>query len=340
MNPRNRTLDVLRLVASFGVIAIHCAPTNAAAGFVCDFFLNFCVPFFLLSSLFLFWREVGDGAPDRALRRRLPRLLLPYLSWSVIYLGARVLKLLLTGHDVQPLFSAAQLPALVFGGGAAVQLYFLPLLALGLSLAWVLARVLPRENAARTVVLVSVAALGVMLLLVPTLPAALTDGLAWPEIVRRPLDWLGWLVAPVAIAALLARGLPAWRPPATLGWWLVGAAVLVDVLITARLVPYAWRFHSFVLAVVLVVAAEHLRRPFPAGPLTGLILRSGFGVFLVHHLVLEGIELFAARTGRAWNAPYSLPSLLLVCGVTFVISLAFTVTVSRQRHLSRLLLGA
>lgn len=341
MTPRNRTLDLMRLVASFGVITIHCAPRTSGADFVCDLFSNVCVPFFLLSSLVLFWREAAaDGASGHALRRRVPRLLLPYLSWSAIYLAARGLKFLLSGQSLHTLFNAEEAPALLFCGGAAVQLYFLPVLLLGLVLAWALQHVLPRKKTARTACLAALAAAGAVLLLAPSSIADLLAGVRLPHAAVLYLDWLGWLLAPVASAALLAEGWPQIRAHALSGWAVLALATLADVLLVAQVVPHAWRFHSFVLAVLLVVAAERLRRPFPASEFTGLVLRSGFGIFLVHHLVLEGIELFSQRTGRAWSEPYSLLSLILVCGATFVVSLAFTLVVSRQRLLARALLGA
>jgi len=334
---RNHTLDVARLVAIFGVIAIHCAPTTVAAGCVTDFALNFCVPFFLLSSLYLFWRECDlPGASAVALRRRLPRLLLPYLSWSAIYLLARIVKLALRGDGPGALLSGTNLVSVIFAGGAAVHLYFLPLLALGLVLSHLLASKLPAAPGSRRTVLVPVLVAGAVLSVVSAhLEAALPI-----RLVVLYADWAMWLVGPISAAALLAS-FPADRPPRpALGAGLLVGAIVLDILIVARALPYAWRLHGLLLAVLLLVACEQLRHVPPRSVFWQNFVRTTFGIFLVHHLVLEAIEFAAARFGFLSRlVPYSLASLVLVGSATFVISATMTWAIGRNRRLSGVLLA-
>src|SRR3954471_20428010 len=87
--PRNYAIDIARLIAAFGVIIIHCAPYTKAVGFIVSFFLNFCVPFFLLTSVYFFWREINKGSdPTTSLHRRLSRLFVSYAVWTLIYVAA------------------------------------------------------------------------------------------------------------------------------------------------------------------------------------------------------------------------------------------------------------
>ena len=144
-SPRNDALDLARFAAAAGVIFIHCAPTTPAAGTIVIFAQNVAVPFFLLSSLYLFWREVRRGTPPRAaLVRRWPRLVGPYLVWTALYLGARLALGAAQGSPAAELVRHGNWLQVLFTGGAAVQLYFLPLLLLGLVMSAVLAALRPR----------------------------------------------------------------------------------------------------------------------------------------------------------------------------------------------------
>jgi peptidoglycan/LPS O-acetylase OafA/YrhL len=56
-------LDSGRLIAAFGVIAIHIAPADAIATGLCATFAVFAVPFFLLTSLRLFIGSIAKKMP-------------------------------------------------------------------------------------------------------------------------------------------------------------------------------------------------------------------------------------------------------------------------------------
>lgn len=51
---RNITVDIARIIAAFGVIAIHVSASTKAASEVGNFFSPLCVPFFYLISLTYF----------------------------------------------------------------------------------------------------------------------------------------------------------------------------------------------------------------------------------------------------------------------------------------------
>jgi surface polysaccharide O-acyltransferase-like enzyme len=136
-------IELFRAIAAFAVVVVH------AAGFIqysdqlpihADRWLlvvtqvcRFAVPFFLAAS---FYFVVGKllSAPEqfetkKFLWSRTVRLLLPYGIWSLIYLSVRMLKSLNSPEGVTLLFQDPIF--LIFLGGSAIHLYFLPLLYTG-----------------------------------------------------------------------------------------------------------------------------------------------------------------------------------------------------------------
>lgn len=335
---RNESIDLARCVAIFGVIAIHCAPYTPAAGLIVEFFLNVCVPFFLLTSLFFFWREVqATGDATGALRRRIPRLLVPYFAWTALYLLARYAKPVLQRRPIGEELARADFVHILGAGGAGVQLYFLPLLTLALFVAWLLVPMLRRTPAwAFGLLLV---ASGALLLRSDWRPAA-TEGSPFLLLVLKYLDWALWMLPVVVLAAGIARWAARIRVVRGLGWALLGLALVINCAVMARSF-YAWRLHSLVLAALVLMACLQFEDRFfvAAGRWIRPVLKTSFGVFLAHHLFLGLIEI--VDRGAGWNLtrPYTVGSLILVCGVVFIVSAGFTLAVLRQPRLARVLFG-
>lgn len=334
---RQATLDLARFLAAGGVVIVHCSPHTHAAGLVVGAALNVCVPFFLLASLGLFWNEVRiSGDAGHACRRRWSRLLRPYVAWTVIYFAAKCMKLGLQGRSLRGEFTAARLVNVLGEGGAAVQLYFLPLLALALGLGWALAPLL-RRLPGRTLGVAAAISLG--LWLGPSWAGTLGPG-PLAHLAERYVDWLVWMLPMVLAAAALTHVLAGARPRRALGWTLLAVAAGLEAAIAAGWF-YAWRLHSLVLATLVLAACHHLPLPPAAARSRWLapLLRCSLGIFLVHHLVIEAVEFVDARAGGWLTRPYSPGSLLLVSGGVVAVSAAFTLTVARVPAVARVLFG-
>ena len=148
-------IDLFRGVAAFGVIVIHAGlafegqvtSSVSALQRACNLF---CVPFFLASAFyFAIARSLAAGVDEPGftwLRKRAGRLLVPYAAWTLIYLGALALKLLLVAPEPAGLARLAVNPwGRLLLGGSGVHLYFIPLLLIGLALARALSRVLREQ---------------------------------------------------------------------------------------------------------------------------------------------------------------------------------------------------
>ena len=340
---RNHALDLVRAVAIYGVIIIHCAPTTPIAGNVAQFFQNFSVPFFLLASLYLFWSEAARTSdPTHALRRRIPRLLIPYAAWTGIYLLARGAKLVLNGQPVRALWSPGNCVDVVFFGGAAVQLYFLPLLAFALGVAWLFFRLLPRRE-------LRSCRLGSVVLFVAGAGASLVlqnsrvepAGSLWVKAGAHLIDWAMWVIPFVLAAALLAE-LPSdesrlrrWR-----GWAAVATAASLDLIILARQLSHAWMLHGLLLAGLALYACRHFVLDPDIARRLKSVLRTSFGVFLIHHLLIEFVELLDHHFGGILTQPYSIASQALVGLTVYAGSVLCTLAMIQSPVLARALLGA
>ncbi|MEJ7663185.1 MAG: acyltransferase family protein [Hymenobacter sp.] len=131
---RNTTVDFTRLIAAYGVIALHVPVSTRGAQWLDIVFWPLCVPFFYVVSLVYF--VAGLAKAEANLRsvfaRSWHRLVVPYLAWTAIYTGLLVAKTLLTHGGRE--FSWWRI---LLYGESAVRLYFLPTLLLlqGLALA-------------------------------------------------------------------------------------------------------------------------------------------------------------------------------------------------------------
>lgn len=318
-DPRLVGLDGLRGLAAFGVVVIHArlvvnGSVTPAAAALQDFFSNFAVPFFLAAAFFFAATREQAEPPGLWLRRRAGRLLAPYLFWTGVYTVAKTGKLL-ARHQADRLGEVWGDPvALLIAGGGAVALYFVPLLFIGLLTARLLAGTLralstPALRALAMLTLISAEALkrsgnGFDLGTDRAFGPALA-GIAWADLwpVRVALiavaDAIRCLPY-ITLAALCARSLPtlATRWPAAR--LRVGGAVVFLLSTLPALVP-SWPAlpepgPGFGTLLGGWAFSQGQAQGWTAGRWTARLGRFSFGIFLLHQLVLEAMQM--ALAGR------------------------------------------
>lgn len=293
-------LDVLRVAACMAVVLIHTsAGWTGQIPLALNQLARFSVPLFLLLSGF------GHGGPSEeawthALRRRLGRVLPPYLLWSGIYL-------LVDAAFGRP--HAAPLRDLLFGT-AYMHLYYIPVLLQFLLLCPLLRRAAIRwpRGAPLLSAVVSLAAQGLTLL-----HLAGRIMLPFPPV----LSFLPWLV--FYMAGLCARGRVERGDglPASAVVWALSAAA---ILLAAGRWPFL-RGETLRPDVTVYVLASfpllwRLCGRFPKlcralGRASGLT----FTVYLAHPLVL-----------RLWNEWASPRGVYLPFWVTWLLALSVSAT--------------
>jgi len=123
---RNHMLDCARFVAALGVVWVHTieSPQFARWGVLG----TFGVPFYVCVALFMIRRTLAKNPAlplPKYYLQRFTRLYIPFLFWTVIYLGAISFKHhFISNQPIKPLDVGILL------GGSAYQLWFLPFLLL------------------------------------------------------------------------------------------------------------------------------------------------------------------------------------------------------------------
>jgi len=127
---RNASLDALRVLSLAGIITLHVAGggfnDNKPLGFVLDELSRFAVPaFFILSAYF--WKPEELAAPWRLTLRVASRVLPAFLIWTAVFVLLRQVQY----PDRSAIdYSPGGLMLLLWTGGPAFHLWFLPALVL------------------------------------------------------------------------------------------------------------------------------------------------------------------------------------------------------------------
>lgn len=128
-------IDLWRGIAVLGVVILHSDGGVEETSWIWELIRQlfaFAVPFFLATSFYFAIAKSQQG--KLVFYSRLKRLLYPYLVWTLIYLIYKIAKYILDGEAARVTTLFKDPFALIFCGGAAFHLYFLPLLLWGICL--------------------------------------------------------------------------------------------------------------------------------------------------------------------------------------------------------------
>ena len=279
---RNASLDALRVLSLIGIVTLHVAGggfnDNKALAFVLDELSRFAVPaFFILSAYF--WKPDELASPLRLTARVAGRVLPAFLLWTAIFVLLKQLP-----HLERPAidYSPQGLLLLLWTGGPAFHLWFLPALVVSTALVALAGRTLGWR---RTL------ALSLILFVGGTIVGAYARpifGHGFPFWMDRN----GFFFGPVFLTAgvLLRRHR---EDLAALPMWGIAAAVLVFALaqigegafIVGRYPmghDYSLSTLGYALAVVLLFTRLDLR-----APVFSTLGKATFTAYLVHPLILN-----------------------------------------------------
>ncbi len=271
-------MDVLRAAAALAVVMIHVsAGSTGTLARVCNLFSRFAVPMFLMLSGFGHGAGFGEGGWRKALRRRLGRILPPYLIWSAVYL---LLDAAFGKPHARPIYD------LLFGM-AYMHLYYLFVLLQFLLLCPLLYRAVERRpwlslGLSAVISLPLQAALCLQYLGRPILPS-LPLPLMWTF-----LPWLLFYVGGLFLRRRFPDG-PRVPIPCAAALWLAAAALMVWV---TRRFPALWGLSLrpdvtlYTLAVWLLLWSLCGRLQSSPKPLRAFC-RLSFALYLSHPLVMR-----------------------------------------------------
>ncbi|MEC7521265.1 MAG: acyltransferase family protein [Myxococcota bacterium] len=251
--------DRLRVIAALDTVFLHFTGDHA--------FFGWGLPLFLLLSIALGVSKPQAPTTARFLERRVPRILLPWVFWAVVFVGLRALSCWMSGL---PLFGWLE-PSMLFYGPR-IHLWFLPFI-LGAGL--IAHRVHQLVGTSRVAPVVALGLAGGAVLLAPTLSATEWPYAQW--VFSLPAIPLGFVLGR---ALAFERSLPRLR--LTLLTILLGfvglglAAWGVDERSGVYAFRHAGGFGLLALATLL---------PNRADPITKKLTPLMLGVYILHPAV-------------------------------------------------------
>jgi peptidoglycan/LPS O-acetylase OafA/YrhL len=318
--PRNLSIDLIKLLAAFGVIVIHLAPSTPDAEMFSQLFWPWVVPFFLLISLYFFINKVNRLAVFSWSELHLDRILVPYAVWSVFYTLMRLVKL----HLAAKPFSVDPI-SLIFYGGGATQLYFLPLLLLfqAVALAIIFLRRGPKWQLLAAGLLLGTIVWGYF--------GATKEYLGFDHPVERALMY-------VALVYLLVR-----TQASATGRRIncVFGGIIILAIVSTAFFHYPLNLLRIAEGPVVSygVAALVLNwRLQMTSPVLRSLVTFSYGIYLAHFAFVEVFEFIAPKMGISL-LPYTVSSKLLMAGLIFLCCVGFILFVRRYSLSSYLLLG-
>ncbi|WP_404475519.1 acyltransferase [Microbacterium aerolatum] len=311
---RQWSLDVIRVVAVIGVVAIHVFAEMVAnpvvrgtrgwwAAVVADIGFVWVVPVFvMISGALVLAPRLHESGPADFFRRRLPRLVIALLFWATFYVV--IVRTIFSGVPLTRL----ALADLMLGGKPYTHLYFLWLIIGLYALAPVLAAFLRDGGRRRALTFAGVVLSATVL---TGMSSSIFDGMgeSRPLTLLALTQWLpyvGYFLAGWALRNVFLKGVP-----------LVAGILATGIALAAPILQYGLRptlsvldaiapvsYFGPIVAVAslgIFVCGNSLLAEWTPGPRTRRVLRelsdSAFGVFLVHFaimVVLRTIEPFTA----------------------------------------------
>jgi len=322
-------IEWMRGVAAFGVICIHSGlavhnHTTESASTLRGWF-NFAVPFFLVLSFFFAVRaEISQPLPWKQwIRRYAERLLIPFVFWSITYLGLHAVKLSIH-HQIPELKNLLtdDPAALILSGGTSVALYFLPLLLSGLVFLRILAPLLKR-------------------LPLPALLAGVLVGIFFHHlfiVYFHETEFKGLVLAPLNLCLGLLEDVARCFPLIFLAALLNRCLVIPS---SNRAVPLIALGFAILLVMNFLSIPFDLTEPFLGSgafliawgfsgvltltPSAFIVGNYSFGVYLVHQLFLELIQVTIPYDGTV-----GIEGTLLITAAIFAVSMTTVWIASRS----------
>ena len=357
---RSWGVDLGRALAAAAVVVIHASASGAApvrpGAVTLRELVSFAVPFFLATSTVLAVRSIAATRSAWSVtRQRLGRLLLPYATWTVIYIGLKAVSSRMA-DDPDRLKSLVRDPGrLIFLGGASVQLYFLPMLAVGLLMLplvdVVVRRLRYRADAIGLAALTIVpywylgwtgngydiaSATGLRHAVDPTRTRAID---AVVRLLLVALVWAARLLPYLGLAVLVRVYKLDRRCPR----WLLGLVVLAFVVVVVGFRPFQPHILrelavSFPLLLVCF-ALPSPQRSTTASRALSSVARHSFGIFLVHTAILQVVQDVGDKVWPGFLDTITPGKVVLTAVPTFLVAWAAAALIDRVRPLRRLLVA-
>jgi hypothetical protein len=344
-------LELLRVLSAYGVVFIHGMsgiPRDSYSSLLAQSFSSFCVPFFLVLSFYLTLKSLENRpvSHKQFLISRLKRIGLPFFSWSLVYVSLRFFKSTFITPGDDSFAKTISDPIGLLSGSAGVQLYFLPMLFVGLLFSLSVSRELKHLKIWHLTLLFIVSS--ILDIYIQDIRNSFSlDALLLAHhmpIVRFTFIFLNMLtrcIPYVAIAALLITiektHISFYSRFNSSRYRLIFATIVVTFFcLSATANSSLAHICAFILPTLLLILGL-----FSSNQKLFGIEKIGsftFGIYLVHGIFTDG---FSALIPKIYPSltHMNLPTCLLIALFIFLLSLAITCSLSKFRLTSFLFLG-
>ncbi|TDU80834.1 acyltransferase-like protein [Prosthecobacter fusiformis] len=322
MNPhRNQTIDAAKLFLAFGVVFVHLGPSDTP--WLNKSFNTVTVPGFIILALYFFIHRISAFAqtPRASFQiLQLDRLAVPYVSWTLIYLLLRLVK----HHSQQSEFSPDWLQLLLYGG-AGVQLYYLPFLLLCQAWLLVFGLIHYRKHIVLAIALICSACLFGH-------TGASQNYFMFDEAIPRSLLY-------AALGLILYFAAPENKYQ---GGTIIIGLIVILLLIALNMLGISATWLRIISGPLAGYAISSVFLALPklsvSSKICTIALGSSYGIYLIHHGLIEVFEVLAERLGFSL-IPYSLSEKILVIPIVCVVCIILAMFIRRSPQLRYLLLG-
>lgn len=349
-------IDLLRGIGIFAVVILHSDEgilVKPPIWTSITQFSGFAVPFFLATSFYLTIERLYSMACPYNLLPRMTRLLIPYGIWSIIYLLYKTIKYALK-DDFGKLIEIFQDPlAIIFFGGAAFHLYFLPLLLAGtVTLKFTEFLIRRRVNINYLILLCILSLSAYQWLLMSKNSFILESNTAFQAIANQEflennpilrlfLGELAWIVRclPYIFLATILHNQnikEVWVNIIDRNVILCCAWFLILNIYGNLLLPES--IYEVFRGYAALLAAISLSTKLKEHTIIANLGTCSFGMYLVHLLIVEALQTIATKM-NFYSKPVSTVSLFVFAMFTFLVSWIVVFYINRQKSIAKLLFG-
>jgi peptidoglycan/LPS O-acetylase OafA/YrhL len=358
--PRMIGIDLFRGFAIYAVVVLHIDEgVNTLPNdwnWITDFAL-FAVPFFLATAFYFAIGRLYHTQKPYPLYSRLLRLIIPYSCWSILYLAYRFSKYTITGESTKIMDLFSDPISIIFFGGAAFHLYFIPLLISGTFLikgAEFLIKRNVRLKHLLYVALISLVLYEVVLAIEGSLQG--NDSLATQPIqlialtldqyspfshwLKTELFWMLRCLPYVMMAMILAH--PA-NPNGILKISKYNPVLWVFVFLTCNIFGDVFlpsSLHELARGFTALIAAIALSNDLKIYTPIRQLGFCSFGIYLIHLFFVEVFQSAAVRIEPDYTNSISTITLVSASIVVFLISWITVTILTNYSRVSKILFGA